>query len=49
MTAAEEVVLPRDMVVFIDDDEGPMELYQEALHEEGYAVERFINLIAALK
>lgn len=48
MTAAEEVVLPRDLVVFIDDDEGPMELYQKALEDEGYKVERFTSLIAAL-
>ena len=49
MTAAKEVVLHRELVAFIDDDEGPMERYQEALEEEGYKVERFINLIAALE
>lgn len=47
MTAAKSV-LHRDLVVFIDDDEGPMERYQDALNDEGYEVERFINLIAAL-
>lgn len=35
-------------IVFIDDDEGPMELYVEALQDAGYAVKRIRKLVEAL-
>ena len=37
-----------NLVVFIDDDEGPMEFYEDALRDGGYNIERIYSVLRAL-
>lgn len=40
---------PPPLIAFIDDDDGPMEFYEDALLDEGFEIKRIKNCIEAIE